>query len=308
MTPHGVALLFAGQGSQAAGMLDDALASAPFAQDLLAAADARLSRPLSRLMREGPAEALLNTELAQPALLTIGVLHALRLRAQGIEPRMLIGHSVGQFAALVAAGAIAFEPALELLQARARAMAAAMPPEGGAMAAILGADRAAVYAACRQGQALGVVGVACHNAPDQTVISGTRPAVDAVGDALDAAGFGVVPLAVSIATHSELLRPAADALAPVVARCPIADPQAVVIDNVTAHPLTTARAVRASILRQLTAPVLFQESIEAVRALGVATFIQCGPGDVLLRCVRRQFPAAACSTFADASVSAVRVA
>jgi [acyl-carrier-protein] S-malonyltransferase len=303
-----VALLFVGQGSQTAGMLDDELCVAPEARDFLARADERLNFPLSKMMRAGDTNALFDTTLAQPALLTIGVLHAWHLRQQGVEPCVVVGHSVGQFAALVAAGALDFESALDLVRARARLMAAAMPPEGGAMAAILGSERAAVYDACRKARSLGVVGVACHNAPDQTVISGVRAAVEAVMEALAAHGMRVVPLAVSIATHSDLLVPVVESFAPLVAKCPVTDPRTLVIDNVTARRLPDAAAVRRSMLLQLVAPVLFEESINKVRALGVTSFIQCGPGDVLLRCVRRQFPESACTAFHDVFAGAAAVA
>jgi [acyl-carrier-protein] S-malonyltransferase len=295
-----VAFVFSGQGSQTAGMLDDAIADAPFAREILARADARLGTPLSHAMRTESGDALFDTTLAQPALLTIGVLHALHLRAGGLEPGVVIGHSVGQFAALVTSGALDFDTALEILRLRARLMVEAMPPEGGAMAAILGLDRAAVYAACRAVQAIGVVGVACHNAPDQTVISGARAAVDAATDWLEASDMSVVPLAVSVATHSALLRSAVEALTPLVMTCPVADPQIPVIDNVTARPLENAGDVRRAILQQLVAPVLFEESVQTARALGATRFVQCGPGDTLLRCVRRQFPDSRCLAFREA--------
>ena len=302
-----VAFLFAGQGSQTAGMLDEGLWAAPEVRELLARADRRLGFELSTIMRTGASDALLDTTVAQPALVTLGVLHAWQLRQRGIEPRVLIGHSVGQFAALVVSGALDFDSTLDLVRERARLMVAAMPPEGGAMAAILGPGRAAVYQACRAARSIGVVGVACHNAADQTVISGTRAAVDAVAERLEAEGMGVVLLAVSVATHSALLAPAAESLARALARCPVADPRIPVIDNVTAQPLADAAAVRESIVRQLTAPVLFEESVGAAHALGITSFVQCGPGDVLLRCVRRQLPTATCAEFRDA-VAGVAVA
>jgi [acyl-carrier-protein] S-malonyltransferase len=297
---NGIAFLYAGQGAQTGGMLDAALAEAPRARELLASADAQLGIPLSRLMRVGPTEALLDTTVAQPALVTLGVLQALHLRQRGFEPQLLIGHSVGQFAALVTAGALEFDAALDLVRHRARFMAEAMPPEGGAMAAILGADRAVIATACREAAPVGVVGIACHNAPGQTVIAGTRDAVDAVGDRLDDAGFGVAVLAVSVAAHSALMQPAADRLAPFVAACTVRDPRIPVIDNVTARPIIDAAAVRRSILEQLTAPVLFEQSASFARAQGVDAFVECGPGDTLVRCVRRQCPEVSCFTFREA--------
>ena len=142
------------------------------------------------------------------------------------------------------------------------------------MAAILGEDRAAVYAACRDYRGPGVVGVACHNAPGQTVISGSSPAVEAVADALEEAGFGVAALAVSVATHSSLLAAAAEALVPFVIACPCAAPKIPVIDNVTAQSLLDAVSVRESILRQLTEPVLFEESVALASVGGVGTNVR----------------------------------
>jgi [acyl-carrier-protein] S-malonyltransferase len=297
------AFLFTGQGGQTAGMLTEELAETPHGRELLARADERMGIPLSRLMRVGPDRALFETTVAQPALVILGVLHARHLRERGVEPRLLAGHSVGQFAALVTAGALEIDDALDLVRVRARLMAAAMPAEGGSMAAILGADREAVYAACRDYPGPGAVGVACHNAPGQTVISGSSPAVEAVADQLEEAGFGVAPLAVSVAAHSSLLEPAALAFAPVVAACPVAPPTIPVVDNVTARPLMDAGGVRESIVRQLTAPVLFEESVGVADSMGVGTFIECGPGDTLVRCVRRRLPAAACFTFREAAGS-----
>jgi [acyl-carrier-protein] S-malonyltransferase len=294
----GVAFVFPGQGAQGAGMLDEELTRAPEARDILACADEKLALPMSRLMTTGPGEALFDTTLAQPALLTVGVIDAWHLRNRKIEPKAVIGHSVGQFAALVTAGALDFSTALELVQTRARLMAEAMPPEGGAMAAILGADRSAVYAACAESG--GVVGVACHNAPGQTVISGTRNAVETVADRLEDAGMSVVLLAVSVAAHSSLLHGAADQLTPLVMNSRIADPSIPVIDNVTARPLVDAAAVRQSILQQLTEPVLFEESVAVARSLGATTFVECGPADTLVRCIRRQLPDAPCFTFREA--------
>lgn len=304
MTSPDVTFVFSGQGSQTAGMLDNATDASPLARDLLARADDRLGVPLSEYMRVGPSEALLDTTIAQPALLTMGVLHARLLQRRGIVPRLLIGHSVGQFAALVTAGALEFESAVDLVGQRARIMASAMPQEGGAMAAILGPDRDAVYAACRASAEAGAVSVACHNAPDQTVIAGSRSAVDAAADRLEDVGMSVVVLAVSVAAHCPLLADAIEPFESVVASCPIRQPEIVVIDTVTARPLANAAAVRQSIVRQFTAPVLFEESVRLARSLGTQLFVQCGPGDTLVKCVRRQFTDAPCLTFRDALAGA----
>jgi [acyl-carrier-protein] S-malonyltransferase len=296
----GTALLFPGQGSQAVGMLDAFLVEEAARRAELERAEAVLGLPLRRLMTAGPAAELDRTEVAQPALLTVGVLHARHLRQLGVVPRCLLGHSLGHVTALVVAGAVGFELALRLVALHARILVEAMPPEGGAMVAVLGVARERVYAACRARVGRGVVGVACHNAPGQTVISGSRPAVEAVADALDAEGALTSQLNIPLGAHSDLLRPVVPYFESIVAEAEVADPHTTVLDSVTARPLETAADVRRSLVQQLTAPILFEEGVRAARALGVDTFVECGPGDVLTRCVRRQVPGAAVLTFREA--------
>jgi [acyl-carrier-protein] S-malonyltransferase len=295
------ALLFPGQGSQAVGMLDACLLETPGTRDALERAEAVSGLPLCRLMTAGPSSALDRTEIAQPALLTIGVLHARHLRARGLEPHVLIGHSLGHVTAIVAAGAIAFETALRLVAIHARLLTEAMPPEGGVMVAVLKAARERVYEVCRSSRERGVVGVACHNAPGQTVISGARPAVELAADRLEAEGAWTSELNIPLGAHCDLLQPLAGHFARVVADAPVSDPRVAVLDSVTARPLPDAAAVRRSLVQQLTSPILFEESIRAAREMGVRRFVECGPGDVLTRCVRRQAPGAEVLTFQDAA-------
>ena len=297
------ALLFPGQGSQAVGMLDAGVMDTPGTRDTLVRAEAVLGLPLRRLMAAGPADVLDLTEVAQPALLTIGVLHARHLRALGLEPHVLVGHSLGHVTAIVAAGAIEFETALRLVGIHARLLTEAMPPEGGAMVAVLGVDRERVYEVCRRSRERGVVGVACHNAPGQTVISGARGAVELAADRLESEGALTSQLNVPLGAHSDLLQPLAGHFARVVAAAPVGNPRLPVLDTVTARPLQDAAAVRRSLVQQLTAPILFEECIRTAREMGVVRFVECGPGNVLTRCVRRQAPGTEVLTFGEAAAA-----
>ena len=289
MTPGLTAFLFPGQGSQAVGMLD------PWSLDAagrasLTWAEGLLGVPLSRLMSVGPASVLDRSEVAQPALVAAGVLQAGRLRGMGLEPDLLIGHSVGGFAALVVAEALDFETAIRLARVHARLMTRAMPAEGGRMIAILGAERESVAEACRAARRHGVADVACHNAPGHTVISGARAAVEAAADRLEGEGAMAVPLNIPLAAHCELLQPVVGEFARLVASCPVSPPRLPVLDNVSARPLMSAEDVRRSMVGQLTLPVLFEESVEAASGMGVVRYVECGPGESLSRCVRRQCP------------------
>jgi [acyl-carrier-protein] S-malonyltransferase len=301
-----LALLFAGQGSQVVGMGAQLAASCAGCRATFRAADRALGFPLSRIMLAGPEEELRRTAIAQPALLTIAVAQAQHLAARGIVPRALVGHSLGQYAALVMAGALDFENAVRLVAARGRLMQQTVPEGDGAMVAIVGLERAAVYASCEAARSLGVVDVACHNGPGQTVISGARAAVDATCERCEQKGAGVVPLAVTVPFHCALLAPMVQPFAPLVDAAAITDPVLPVIDNVTAQPLRDAAAVRRSLVEQITTPVLFEESVRTVADAGTRHFIQCGPGDSLLRFAKRVVPDAACETFEQAEMRATR--
>ena len=294
------AFLFPGQGSQAVGMLDACLVEDASRRAELERAEAVLDLPLRRLMTAGPPAELDRTEIAQPALLTLGVLQARHLLHLGVAPRCLLGHSLGHITALVAAGAVELETALRLVALHARLLVEAMPPEGGAMVAVLGVERERIYAVCRSMRSHGVVGVACHNAPGQTVISGARSAVEAAADALDAEGALTNQLNIPLGAHSDLLRPVVPYFESVVAEVAIRDPHTTVLDSVTARPLAGAEDVRRSLVEQLTAPILFEEGVSAARQMGIRRFVECGPGDVLTRCVRRQAPGAEVLTFREA--------
>jgi len=299
-----IAFLFAGQGSQKVGMGADLAVACDDCRETFEAADRALGYPLSRLMAKGPEEELRRTAITQPALLAISVAHARHLQGLGVEPDLLAGHSIGQYAALVVAGAIEFDDALRLVAARGVMMQKTVPEGEGAMMAIIGQERERVYAACEASRSLGVVGVALHNAPGQTVISGAVPAVEAAAERCEEEGGVVAPLPVSAPFHCDLLAPMVPAFAELVAATPMRRPALPVLDNVTATPLADEDSVRQSLVEQITSPVLFEESLRAMVDSGVARFVQCGPGKSLLGFVKRVAPQAATETFEEAMAAA----
>jgi [acyl-carrier-protein] S-malonyltransferase len=290
--PHTTALVFPGQGSQFVGM-GRALAHAePAAADVFARADYLLGFPLSTLCWDGPEQALNDTVHTQPALLvhSIAALRVLQQRFPGFRPACVAGHSMGEFAALVAAEALGFDRALELVRERGRAMQAAGTQRPGGMAAVFGLEVDAVAEACeRASREVGaVVQVANDNCPGQVVISGDSPALGRAIELLAADGAKkIVRLAVSIGAHSPLMRPAQDRLRRAIDAAGLSDPRIPIIGNVEAAPLTSADAVRRDLEAQLTSRVRWTESIRAMRAAGVTTFAELGAGNVLCGLIRR---------------------
>jgi [acyl-carrier-protein] S-malonyltransferase len=302
------ALLFPGQGSQQVGMAMAVAAAYPAAQEALAEADDVLAFPLSRLMAEGPEETLTDTINAQPALLaaSIAILRALEselgaqaappaLASEGMQAGMparqvyLAGHSMGEYSALVAARSLAYADGLRLVRERGRLMKEAGTRSPGMMAAILGLDEDKVATVCAEVTAKGgIAQVANDNCPGQIVISGDIAGMQAAMEALAAAGAKkVVPLAVSIAAHSPLMRPAAEELQAAIAATPLAPPQAPVIGNTTAAPLTSVEAIRSELGAQLTGSVRWTATLQYLVDAGVTSFVEIGPGEVLSGLVKR---------------------
>lgn len=279
--------LFAGQGSQAPGMGEELAAACEGCRRTFEIAGAAADFPLFETMVGGPAETLRQTAVAQPALLALAVAQAEHLRAKGIEPAALAGHSLGQYAALVVSGALAFADAVRLVRRRGELMQSTVAEGEGAMTAIVDAERDAVEAACARARSAGVVVIACLNAPGHIVISGHAAAVAAAAECCEEDGAGILELAVSAPFHSPLLEPMVPAFARLVEETPVCDPRIPVIDNVTAEPLESAAAVRRSLVAQVVAPVLFDESLRHLVSAGSRRFIQCGPGKGLLGFTRR---------------------
>lgn len=288
------AFLFPGQGSQKVGM-GRALADAfPVAAATFAEADAALGFPLSRLCFEGPEAELTMTAHAQPAILTTSVAALRVLDAEtGLAPDLVLGHSLGEFSALVAAGALAFADAVRIVHLRGKFMQEAVPAGTGAMAAVMGLPAAAIDAVCAEVRAATgeVVSPANLNGAGQVVIAGAKVAVERAAEALKAKGAKrVVPLAVSAPFHCALMQPAADRLAVELERIQIATPRVPVITNVEASPNQEPVRVRALLVAQVTAPVRWEESVLRAAAMGVTSAIEVGAGNVLAGLVKRIAP------------------
>jgi [acyl-carrier-protein] S-malonyltransferase len=293
------AFLFAGQGSQSVGMGSDLASACTWCAAHFARAEQLLDFSLRRAMWEGTADALRHTAVLQPALLTLEVAQARHLGALGRKPEWLAGHSVGQYSALVIAESLPFEDALHLVRERGRLMQEAVPDGVGAMAAVLDLDRGEIRNLCRS--VTGVVGIASHNAPGQTVISGEAAAVAEASALCREAGASIVELTVSAPFHTALLEPMVPPFTKLVEEASFRDPRIPVVDNASGRPLDDAAAVRRSLVLQVSSPVLFEESLRFLIERGVNEFVQCGPGRSVLDFAKRILPGARLSTFADAA-------
>ena len=284
------AFLFPGQGSQAVGMLD-AWGDHPAVRDTLAEASAALGEDMARLIREGPKEALDLTTNTQPVMLTAGIACWRAWRAEGgAEPSAVAGHSLGEYSALVAAGALTLADALPLVRFRAQAMQDAVPVGSGAMAAILGLDAEAVRAGCVEAaQTSGeVVEAVNFNDPKQTVIAGSKAGVERGCELLKARGAKrALMLAVSAPFHSSLMKPAAERLRERLAGVAIAAPRIPVVNNIDVAVPSDPSAIRDALYRQAFGAVRWVEVVQALRARGLTHLIECGPGKALAGMVKR---------------------
>ena len=289
-----LAFVFPGQGSQAVGMLD-AWGDHPAVRETLAEASQALGEDIGRLIQDGPKEALALTTNTQPVMLVAGVAAYRAWRAEGgAQPAVLAGHSLGEYAALVAAGALTLAQAAPLVRFRAQAMQEAVPVGVGAMAAILGMDAAGVIAGCGQASASfgagssEIVEAVNFNDPVQTVIAGSKAAVDKACELLKAAGAKrALALPVSAPFHSSLMKPAADRLRDRLAATAIATPMIPVINNIDVAAETDADRIRDALYRQAFGPVRWVECVRAIQARGIDTLVECGPGKVLAGMTRR---------------------
>lgn len=287
----GFALVFPGQGAQLVGMGRDLFERDPVARDVFDEADEVLGFGLAELCFTGPADKLQDTGNAQPAILTVSVagLRALQQRL-GSAYRAVVtaGHSLGEYSALVAAGALTFADALRLVRERGRLMKCAGELAPGTMVAVLGLGEETLQSICSEVARLGVVVVANHNAPGQSVLSGEARAVEEAARLARAAGASrTVPLAVAGAFHSPLMAPAAREFEAVLAQVPVADAALPCVGNVSAMPLIRAEDIRDELRRQLAAPVRWADSLRRMRGLGATLFVEVGPGSVLSGLARR---------------------
>lgn len=288
------AFVFPGQGSQAVGMLDGWADHPAVVQTLQEASDA-LGEDVGRLIHEGPKEQLALTTNTQPVMLVAGVAAWRVWRAEGgALPTAVAGHSLGEYSALVASGVLTLAQAAPLVRLRAAAMQEAVPVGTGAMAAILGLDAAKVIAGCAEvTSAMGqngteVVEAVNFNDPAQTVIAGSKAAVEKACEVLKAAGAKrALPLPVSAPFHSSLMKPAAEKLRAALATTPLAAPQIPVLNNIDVAVQQDADAIRDALYRQAFGPVRWVECVQALKARGMTHIVECGPGKVLAGLTRR---------------------
>jgi len=302
----GVALVFPGQGSQFVGMACDLAEAYAVVAQTLREADEAAGVDLWAAMREGPAEALTATSIAQPAILAHSVAIWRLLAEAGVRPALAAGHSLGEYSALVAAGVFDFPAAVALVRRRGELMAAAGEHAGGAMAAVIGLGPGAVEELIREAAVDGTVVVANINAPEQVVVSGEDVPVATVGRLAQQAGARVRPLQVSGAFHSPLMATAAEELAVLLDQMPLATGTVPVYSNVDAMPRCAGEDIRAALKRQVTGSVRWSDSVQAMVAAGVEVFVEVGPGSVLTKLMRRIAPeVTAVSTSDVAGVQAV---
>ncbi|MBG6070525.1 MULTISPECIES: ACP S-malonyltransferase [unclassified Polaromonas] len=291
------AFVFPGQGSQAVGMLD-AWGDHPVVVQALAEASDALTEDIGQLIKSGPKEALALTTNTQPVMLVAGVAaYRVWMAEIGVAPTAVAGHSLGEYSALVASGVLSLTQAVPLVRFRAQAMQDAVPVGMGAMAAILGMDATRVIDGCAEAvrtfgaNTAEIVEAVNFNDPMQTVIAGSKAAVDKACEILKASGAKrALPLPVSAPFHSSLMKPAADRLKEQLARIEFANPRFPVINNVDVAVETDPDRIRDALYRQAFGPVRWVECVQAIKAKGLATLVECGPGKVLAGLSKRVDP------------------
>ena len=308
------AFVFPGQGSQSVGMLD-AWGDHPVVMQTLAEASDALAEDIGQLIKNGPKEALALTTNTQPVMLVAGVAaYRVWIAETGVLPAVVAGHSLGEYSALVASGVLSLAQAAPLVRFRAQAMQDAVPVGKGAMAAILGMEAAKVIEGCAEAvQSFGpatqeIVEAVNFNDPLQTVIAGSKAAVDKACEILKANGAKrALPLPVSAPFHSSLMKPAADKLKEKLAGITLAAPQIPVLNNVDVSIETDADRIREALYRQAFGPVRWVECVQAIQAQGLTTLVECGPGKVLAGLAKRIDPAlTGAPLFDPASLAAVK--
>lgn len=283
-----LAFVFPGQGSQQVGMGSGLAQAFPAARRVFGAVDTRLGEKLSDLIFSGPEEQLVLTANAQPAILTASIAAWTLVHEAGIEPDVVAGHSLGEYSAVVAAGGLSVEDAAYAVRRRGQFMQAAVPVGVGAMAALLGPDRAEIEAICVEAAQGEILTLANINSPGQIVVAGHAGAVDrAVALAAARGAKRSIKLNVSAPFHCPLMKPAQDGMAGVLAELDFSDLRVPLINNADVAAVTRAADVKAGLLKQVTSPVRWQESVEAMGRMGVDRVVEIGPGRVLCGLVKR---------------------
>jgi [acyl-carrier-protein] S-malonyltransferase len=288
-----IAFVFPGQGSQSVGMGKALCKAHPRLRELYDEASAILGYDIATLCFNGPAETLNLTEHTQPALLVSSIAALRALEPGALTPAAVAGHSLGEYTALVAAGGMTFRDAVGIVQKRGRYMAEAVPAGTGSVAALLGLDAETVMQACREAASSGIVQAANFNSPGQVVIAGEKAAVERAIEIAKAKGCKkAVPLPVSVPVHTPLMQRAADRLASDLAAISWSDLRMPLINNAEAKSILKARDIQPSLVRQLPSSVLWEDSVRAMAAMGIKTFVEIGPGTVLSGLIRRIVPEA----------------
>jgi [acyl-carrier-protein] S-malonyltransferase len=299
-----IAYIFPGQGSQYAGMGRDLAEQFPASRAVFEEADEALGFALSRLCFEGAAEELQLTENTQPAILTVSVAALRALAGEGFTaaPAYVAGHSLGEYSALVAAGALSFASAVRAVRARGRYMQEAVPVGVGAMAAILGSDLETIEAACEEARQGEVCSPANINSPGQVVIAGHAGAVERAAALLKERGAKrAMMLKVSAPFHCDLMLPAQERLAADLEKLPFEDLRVPLVSNVDARALTSGSEARDALVRQVSSAVRWRQTLEFLASEGVETCVELGPGKVLAGLVRQTTPGVRCLNVEDAA-------
>ncbi|VTU05925.1 malonyl CoA-acyl carrier protein transacylase [Actinobacillus porcinus] len=278
------AMVFPGQGSQAVGMLAELAEQFPVVTETFKQASDVLGYDLWALTQQGPAEELNKTWQTQPALLaaSVAIYRVWQQQYPALKPEVMAGHSLGEYSALVCAGAMDFQDAIKLVELRGKLMQQAVPEGTGAMYAIIGLDNESIIKACKEAEQGEVVSAVNFNSPGQVVIAGAKAAVERAAAACKEAGAKrALPLAVSVPSHCALMKPAADQLAVSLESIAVKTPETAVINNVDVKTENEADAIRNALVRQLYSPVRWTETVEKMATNGIEVLVEIGPGKVL---------------------------